>query len=235
MKFLQGHSRKCVYNAISALVAVSCGIESFNALANEVQQIEYISATFYRQNATTAPVSMSFLKDEDDVSLTNYGEATREQSIDRLTLGLTHEAECDWGGTKTLFNSSAADLYDYNSRYSLQAPLSRDIKETLTIARATVFLPFNFHDVTFGTAFSVPILFEPSRSFSSVSCSGVCQISGNPDLKEEISVNNDVLVPVNKEDWSISLTLFNNTVKELITVEAWNGESFTSSYFYSSL
>jgi outer membrane receptor for ferrienterochelin and colicins len=257
-------------------------------------------------------IDFDITKDEDDVPMTNYGGATREQSIDRLTLGITHKAEFDWGGTQLLLNRSEADLYDYNSRYSLQPPLGRDIKEIFTTARGTIFLPLDKHDITLGmeylktevedptqypdkkgdslslssifgqdeieltdslvatigarfedsenygshvsprgylvysvdddivikggvgTAFRAPTLFESSTSFSSVSCRGACQISGNPDLKEETSVNTEISVLVNKDDWSTSVTLFNNTVKNLITVEGWDGTSQTRSYFNST-
>jgi len=240
------------------------------------------------------------------------GGATREQSIDRLTFGITHKAEFDWGGTQILLNRSAADLYDYNSRYRLQPPLGRDIEEIFTTARATVFLPLDKHDITLGaeyletevkdpvqypikggdslslssvfaqdeielsdsliatvgariedseeygshisprgylvysvdddivikggvgTAFRAPSLFESSTAFSSVSCRGACTISGNADLKEETSVNTELSVLVNKDEWSTSVTIFNNTVKNLITVEGWDGTSPTRSYFNSS-
>lgn len=260
----------------------------------------------------TQSIDIDLAKDEDEVPPTNYGGAIREQTIDRLTFGVTHKAEFDWGGTQVLFNRSEADLYDYNSRYSLQPPLGRDIKETFTTARASVFLPFDKHDITLGAeylntdiddpvqypetggdslslssvfgqdeiqltsslvatigariedseeygthtspraylvyslgddvvikggigkAFRAPTLFESSESFGSVSCAGACTVSGNPDLKEETSVNTELSVLVNKASWSGSATIFNNTVKNLIAVSAWDGVSPSRLYFNST-
>jgi len=278
----------------------------------EERQTVKFSTSLHWKVAENQSLDFDIIKDEDDVPMTNYGGATREQSIDRLTFGITHKAEFDWGGTQLLLNRSDAELYDYNSRYSLQPPLGRDINEIFTTARGTVFLPFDKHDITLGaeylktevedptqypdkkgdsldllsvfgqdeielsdsliatigariedsqnygshlsprgylvyslnddivikggvgTAFRAPTLFESSTSFSSVSCRGACQISGNPDLKEETSVNTEVSILVNKDDWSTSATLFNNTVKNLITVEGWDGTSQTRSYYNST-
>ncbi|XPF93347.1 TonB-dependent receptor domain-containing protein [Colwellia sp. RE-S-Sl-9] len=257
-------------------------------------------------------IDFDLSKDEDEVPPTNYGGAIREQSIDRLTFGITHKAEFDWGGTQVLINRSEADLYDYNSRYNLQPPLGRDIKETFTTARGTVFLPLDKHDITLGAeyldteiddpvqypetggdsisltsvfaqdeiqlgesliatlgarienseeygthtspraylvysinddvvikggvgkAFRAPTLFESSKSFGSVSCAGACTVQGNPDLKEETSTNTELSVLVNKENWSMSATIFNNTVKNLIAVSAWDGVSPSRLYFNST-
>ena len=85
-----------------------------------------------------------------------------------------------------------------------------------------------------GKAFRAPTLFESSKSFGSVSCAGACTVQGNPDLKEETSTNTELSVLVNKENWSMSTTIFNNTVKNLIAVSAWDGVSPSRLYFNST-
>ncbi|MCU4675218.1 TonB-dependent receptor [Catenovulum sp. 2E275] len=246
-------------------------------------------------------LDIDFAYDKDDVPPTNYGGAVREQSIDRITLGLTHSAEWSWGGTKILANRSSADLYDYNTRYRLQPPLGRDIEEIFTTFRASAFTNLGAHSLTIGTeylnteikdpvqypvkggddqsltslfaqdeislsdkltatlgvrvensddygthsspraylvyeatqdvvikggvgtAFRAPSLYQASPSFLTVSCGGACDITGNPDLKEETSVNTEVSVLVNKAGWNLSLTAFNNKVEDMITTAVVDG------------
>ena len=241
-------------------------------------------------------------KDKDDVPMTNYGGANREQTIDRDTLGLTYNAEWDWGGSKFLFNRSWADLYDYNSRYRAQPPLGRDIEEIFTTLRATSYVNVGIVNLTVGaeyletkivdavqypesggvsqdlksafaqseldftnsftgtfgvrvdnsdqygthvspraylvfeatsdvvvkggvgTAFRAPSLYQSSPSFVTVSCGGTCDLSGNPELKEETSVNAELSVLVDKTNWDFSATVYKNRVEDMIAVSFVDGE-----------
>ncbi|MCE9687290.1 TonB-dependent receptor [Shewanella sp. AS16] len=94
-------------------------------------------------------LELDLASDRDDVPLTTYG-AYREQSIDRITVGLTHNGNWQWGKTQLLANLSSADIYDYNSRYNLQPPLGRDLEEINTTLRGTVFLDYGYNNITLG-------------------------------------------------------------------------------------
>jgi outer membrane receptor for ferrienterochelin and colicins len=69
-----------------------------------------------------------------------------------------------------------------------------------------------------GSAFRAPTLFEASPNFSSISCGGDCFIYGNTELKEETSVSSEISLLVDRDNWSSSITFYNNNVDELIEV-----------------
>lgn len=268
-----------------------------------------LNSTLRWQMTEQQSLDVDYAHNQDDVPPTNYGGATREQTLDRNTIGVKHSGAWQWGTTQVLANREHSRIYDYNSRYFAQPPLGRDIQETNTTLRGTAQFALNQHSVTLGseylntevedpvqypaeggdetrlasvfaqdeyqmlpslmmtvglryedsdkfgdqlspriyfvhntsdfltlkggvgTAFRAPSLFESSPTFASVSCRGLCVINGNADLSPETSVNTEFSAIMNGDTWRTAITIFHNTIDDLINVGAWDGQAASRSYY----
>ncbi|MCH1918679.1 TonB-dependent receptor [Shewanella sp. A3A] len=107
----------------------------------------------------------------------------------------------------------------YGSHFSPRAYLVYDATNGLVIKGGV------------GTAFRAPSLFESSPTFASVSCGGRCNLTGNPDLDPETSVNYELSAMWNERIYELSATVYHNKVKDMITVGAWDRVSPTRTYY----
>ncbi|WP_335899501.1 TonB-dependent receptor domain-containing protein [Shewanella algae] len=106
------------------------------------------------QLADNQSLDLDYQYDNDKVPLTTFAaNSKREQKIERNTFALTHRGEWSWGGTELLANLEKSDIYDYNSRYSLQPPLGRDIEEKNTTFRGSAFFNLWQQDWTVGAEY----------------------------------------------------------------------------------
>ena len=62
-------------------------------------------------------LAFNLAHDDDEILLSNFGNYTRTQHINRWTYGLTHTADWQWGSSQITVNQSAAQMEDFNSRY----------------------------------------------------------------------------------------------------------------------
>ncbi|MFT5547765.1 MAG: outer membrane receptor for ferrienterochelin and colicins [Rheinheimera aquimaris] len=100
----------------------------------------------------------------------------------------------------------AEDAEIYGSHLSPRGYLVYNLSDDITIKGGV------------GSAFRAPTLFQASPLFQSISCGGNCFIYGNPDLNEETSVNTELAVLIERDNWHASLTWFHNKVDDLMEV-----------------
>jgi outer membrane receptor for ferrienterochelin and colicins len=108
--------------------------------------------------ADNQTLSFNLANDDDEVLLSNFGNYTRTQHIDRWTYGLTHIADWRWGSTQITMNQSNAQMEDFNSRYIDLPETERDEQflepdEIYTTLRAVSYFDLNNHRVTVGVEY----------------------------------------------------------------------------------
>lgn len=141
------------------------------------------------------------------------GDSTEQHSLFiQDQLDFLEQFSLTWGGRYD-------DNQDYGSRFSPRAYLVFDAENGLVVKGGV------------GTAFRAPSLFESSPTFASVSCGGACNLTGNPDLEPETSVNYELSAMWSQQRYELSATLYHNRVKDLITVGAWDRVSPTRTYY----
>ena len=64
--------------------------------------------------------------------------------------------------------------------------------------------------------FKAPNAYQLSEEYSIVSCGGACFLSGNPNLKPELSRSVEAGIEVQQADWDLSAAVFRNNVKDMI-------------------
>ncbi|GGY89506.1 TonB-dependent receptor domain-containing protein [Shewanella fodinae] len=141
------------------------------------------------------------------------GDSTEQHSLFiQDQLDFLEQFSLTWGGRYD-------DNQDYGSRFSPRAYLVFNAENGLVLKGGV------------GTAFRAPSLFESSPTFASVSCGGACNLTGNPDLDPETSVNYELSAMWSQPRYELSATVYHNRVKDLITVGAWDRVSPTRTYY----
>ena len=79
-------------------------------------------------------VDLSYNSDDRPYGIYSGGPAYREQTIDRLTYGLTHNGSWDWGKSLVFLKREDSEIQDFNSRYD--APQDRTLEEENTYFKA---------------------------------------------------------------------------------------------------
>lgn len=103
-------------------------------------------------------LAFNLAHDDDEILLSNFGNYTRTQHIDRWTYGLTHTADWQWGSSQITVNQSDAQMEDFNSRYIDLPETERSEKylepnETYTTLRAVSYFDLADHVVTVGVEY----------------------------------------------------------------------------------
>lgn len=65
--------------------------------------------------------------------------------------------------------------------------------------------------------YKAPDAYQLSREYRVISCGGRCYLAGNPDLQPETSTNYEIGAEYRQRTWDVSLALFRNKVKDMIT------------------
>lgn len=144
-----------------------------------------------------------YLKTEvkDDIQYPKSGGA----SLDLTSLFLQDQFDIRDDLAATL-GVRAEDAQLYGSHVSPRGYLVYSLNDDITIKGGV------------GTAFRAPTLFQASPLFQSISCGGKCFIYGNPNLREETSVNHELALLVKQPQWHASISWFHNQVKNLMEV-----------------
>jgi outer membrane receptor for ferrienterochelin and colicins len=108
--------------------------------------------------AENQTLAFNLAHDDDEILLSNFGNYTRTQHIDRWTYGLTHTADWQWGSSNITINQSDAKMEDYNSRYIDLPETERDEQylkpnEIYTTLRAVSYFDLGDHTVTAGVEY----------------------------------------------------------------------------------
>lgn len=124
----------------------------------EPRESTKFSTTLDWQVAGNQTLAFNLAHDDDEIFLSDFGNYTRTQHIDRWTYGLTHTAEWNWGGSQITVNQSNARMKDFNSRYIDLADTERDEQylepdEIYTTLRAVSYFDVDNHTVTAGVEY----------------------------------------------------------------------------------
>jgi outer membrane receptor for ferrienterochelin and colicins len=124
----------------------------------EPRESTKFSTTLDWQLAENQTLAFNLAHDDDEIFLSDFGNYTRTQHIDRWTYGLTHTADWQWGRSQITVNQSNAQMEDFNSRYIDLAETERDEQylepdEIYTTLRAVSYFDLDNHTVTAGVEY----------------------------------------------------------------------------------
>lgn len=124
----------------------------------EPRESTKFSTTLDWQVAENQTLAFNLAHDDDEIFLSDFGNYTRTQHIDRWTYGLTHTADWKWGRSQMTVNQSNAQMEDFNSRYIDLAETERDEQylepnEIYTTLRAVSYFDMANHVVTAGVEY----------------------------------------------------------------------------------
>ncbi|MFT6952809.1 MAG: outer membrane receptor for ferrienterochelin and colicins [Paraglaciecola sp.] len=124
----------------------------------EPRESTKFSTTLDWQLAENQTLAFNLAHDDDEILLSDFGNYTRTQHIDRWTYELTHTADWQWGRSQITVNQSNAQMEDFNSRYIDLAETERDEQylepdEIYTTLRAVSYFDLDNHTVTAGVEY----------------------------------------------------------------------------------
>jgi outer membrane receptor for ferrienterochelin and colicins len=124
----------------------------------EPRESTKFSTTLDWQVAENQTLAFNLAHDDDEILLSNFGNYTRTQHIDRWTYGLTHTADWQWGRSQITANQSNAQMEDFNSRYVDLVETERNEKylepdEIYTTLRAVSYFDLGNHRLTAGVEY----------------------------------------------------------------------------------
>jgi outer membrane receptor for ferrienterochelin and colicins len=135
---------------------VKSNIQEYTVI--EPRESTKFSTTLDWQVAENQTLAFNLAHDDDEIFLSDFGNYTRTQHIDRWTYGLTHTADWQWGRSQITVNQSNAQMEDFNSRYIDLAETERDEQylepdEIYTTLRAVSYFDLDNHTVTAGVEY----------------------------------------------------------------------------------
>jgi outer membrane receptor for ferrienterochelin and colicins len=135
---------------------VKSNIQEYTVI--EPRESTKFSTTLDWQVAENQTLAFNLAHDDDEIFLSDFGNYTRTQHIDRWTYGLTHTADWQWGRSQITANQSDAQMEDFNSRYVDLVETERNEKylepdEIYTTLRAVSYFDLGNHRLTAGVEY----------------------------------------------------------------------------------
>lgn len=180
-----------------------------------------------KQNTWGGDVNVNFNLADNNITIGGYFEQTKLKNQSALK---TNKAEKAY--QKALYAEANIPLDDsliltLGARYDDHEVYGDDLSPRLYLVKTLS--PHWTIKGGISQAFKAPKMVEYSSNYSGPGCALRCTIYGNPNVKAEKGTFSEFSVAYDNGDTTASLTVFNNNIKDMITLEAITRERLTYS------